>query len=118
VLCPEEEYHEIGARMAADFFSMCGYHTVFIGCNTPKENILSAVATLKPDIIAIGVTNCLNLVSLKKIIEYLRKKCGDELIIAIGGSALRRAGKTAADFGADALIESFQHVKALREEIV
>lgn len=37
VLCPEEEYHELGARMGADYFLLEGYEVFFIGGNTPRR---------------------------------------------------------------------------------
>ena len=68
LVCPEEEYHDLGIRMGADFFTIAGYDVTYIGSNTPKSNILSAARFLKPDIIDISVSNYLNLVMLEKII--------------------------------------------------
>jgi MerR family transcriptional regulator, light-induced transcriptional regulator len=43
VVCPSEEYHEIGARMITDFFTLLGYDSIFVGSNTPKEEFLEAL---------------------------------------------------------------------------
>ncbi|MHB1151916.1 MAG: cobalamin B12-binding domain-containing protein [Eubacteriales bacterium] len=72
LLCPEEEYHEIGIRMGADFFTIVNFEVIYIGCNTPKENIISAIKQINPDFIGVGVSNYLNLVSLNKIIQSIR----------------------------------------------
>jgi MerR family transcriptional regulator, light-induced transcriptional regulator len=116
VLCPEEEYHELGARMGADFFTMAGCDVFYIGSNTPRDNFISAYKTLHPDIIAISVTNYLNLVSLKKIISELRAKVAKDVLIVVSGSALSHARKTAKDFNADRLILTFEDVKAMGRE--
>lgn len=35
VLCPPEEYHDLEARMVADFFTIAGFDTIYVGGNTP-----------------------------------------------------------------------------------
>ena len=57
LVCPEKEYHEIGLRMMADFFSLNGYEAIYIGTNTPKEQVLYAVNRLEPDYLALSVTD-------------------------------------------------------------
>lgn len=116
VICPEAEYHEIGARMGADFYTILNYEVFFIGCNTPKENFISAINTLNPDIISISISNCLNLVELKEIIEEIRRKFNNKIMIVISGSALLHSNKTADYFGADTYITTFDDIKALRRD--
>lgn len=115
ILCPEEEYHELGARMGADYFKLEGYEVIFIGGNTPKENFFSAYDALKPDIIAISVSNYLNLVPLKGIIGQIREKALGSTRIILSGSAFHHSGRTAEDFGADHLVTSFRDIDRLRE---
>lgn len=115
LVCPEDEYHELGIRMGEDFFTIAGFETFFIGGNTPQANIVSAVETLRPDIVDIGVSNFLNLVQLKKIVAQLKQRIDARVKIAVSGSALGRSGKTAADFGADIIINSFADILALGE---
>lgn len=90
VVCPEEEYHEIGAIIATQFFTLNGYEASYIGANTPKEQILKAVDAFKPDVLALSVTNYYNLITTKKTIQALRESYPD-LTIAIGGNAFRGA---------------------------
>lgn len=47
VVCPSEEIHEIGARMIVDYFTMLGFDAIFIGANTPREEILNAISMMK-----------------------------------------------------------------------
>ena len=113
LVCPEDEYHELGIRMGTDFFTIANYEAVFIGGNTPQENILSAVEQLQPDIVNIGISNFINLVSLKKIILELRAKISPNIKITVSGSAFKRTGTDAADFGADFIVNSFSDILAL-----
>ncbi|MBU0997134.1 MAG: cobalamin B12-binding domain-containing protein [Firmicutes bacterium] len=86
VLCPSEEYHEIGAIIVSHFFALSGYDAKYIGANTPKNDIVSAVKALKPDMLALSVTNYYNIVVTKKITEEIKSKYPDVKII-VGGQA-------------------------------
>jgi methanogenic corrinoid protein MtbC1 len=63
VLCPPEEYHEIGARMISDIFTIAGYNSTFVGANTPLDTFLEAMKELNPSYIAISVSNYYNLIN-------------------------------------------------------
>lgn len=114
LVAPEEEYHEIGIRMGMDFFVLLGYQVDYIGCNTPRDTMLNAVKTLKPDLVCISVTNYLNLAQLPAIIAAVKaNKPAPRVFIA--GSALARTGKNALDFGADGALTSFESIREIRE---
>ena len=87
VLCPPEEYHDLGARMAADFFTISGYDTVFVGSNTPYRDFYNAVHAIKPSVVAISVSNYFHLVAAKRMVEELKKAVGYVLKIVVGGYA-------------------------------
>lgn len=108
--CPEEEYHELGVRMGADFYTMAGYEATFIGANTPRANILSAGRALRPDIVSLSVTNYLNLAPLGRIVAELRAGLPGDTRIFVSGSAFRLTNKNAADFGADELVNTYAEV--------
>ncbi len=88
IVCPPEEYHEIGARMASDFFELAGFDAKYVGANTPNRDVMAAVRNLKPDYVAISVTNYYNLVKAKTTIESIRAEYPD-IQIVLGGSAFR-----------------------------
>lgn len=113
---PEEEYHEIGLRMGADFFTMQGFDVIYIGCNTPLSNILSAVRVIRPKFLDISITNYLNLVSLKNITSAIRDMENIEMKIILSGSAFHRGQYQPEDFGAYKVINSYQDVVTLRKE--
>ncbi len=114
LVCPEEEYHDLGARMGADFFTIAGYDVLYIGSNTPKSNIISAARYLKPDIIDISVSNYFNLVMLEKIIPELKQEIEKDVKVLVSGSAFKHTGRTYADFHADGIVNSFKDIMDLR----
>ena len=73
LVCPTEEYHEIGVRMVADMFTMAGYDVALIGANTPDEDILSAVEYFKPRLLGISVSSSLAIITAERVIEKLRR---------------------------------------------
>lgn len=86
VVCPSEEYHEIGAKMACDFFLLKGYDAIFIGANTPTKEIVSAVKYANPDYLAISVTDKYNVIKARQVVEQV-KEVKHDLKIALGGLA-------------------------------
>lgn len=116
LLCPPEEFHDLGARMVADFFTICGYDATFIGNNTPYDDFYNAADRINPDIIAISVSNFYNLVVTKKIIEDLRKKIGNKTKIVVGGYAFSRDSKNISLVGADCYVDTFADIKEMAEK--
>jgi len=86
VVCPSEEYHEIGAKIIHDFFLVAGYDATFVGANTPQSEIISASRYIKPDYVALSVTNYYNIIKATRIVDALKKENKDIKII-IGGRA-------------------------------
>lgn len=90
VLCPPEEYHDLGARMAADMFTVCGYDTIYVGSNTPYNDFYNALHVIKPDVVAISVSNYYNIVVTKKIISDIKDKIDYPVKVIVGGYAFSR----------------------------
>jgi len=112
--CPEKEYHEIGLRMADDFFNILGYETIFIGTNTPKNQVLNAVVRTKPKYLAISVTDFYLLFEAQKMIENIRSAFIDVKII-VGGRAFKENHVSINKIGGDIYLETFQDFVNLRE---
>lgn len=117
VLCPPEEHHELGARMVADFLTICGFDTIFVGSNTPYADFINGVEVLSLKLIAISVTNFYHLVVTKKIVGELREKMGDRVKIMIGGNAFDSNPDHIKAIGADYYSKSFEDIKKIAEEI-
>ncbi len=112
--CPEEEYHDLGARMGADFFALAGFDPLFIGSNTPTACILNAAAQVRPALLVLSVTNNLNLPALKKIVQALHIVQPDTRLY-LAGSALAHLQESPKDWGASGVIASYADVMALGE---
>jgi len=86
VLTPAFEYHEIGAIMVTNYLLLEGFDASYIGANTPKDEILSAIRAYAPDYIALSVTNSYNIVITKQITDEI-KRFYPNVGIVLGGQA-------------------------------
>ena len=114
--CPAEEYHEVGARMIADIFVLNGFDAVFVGANTPREEIRDAINSLKPKYIGICVTNYFTLVEAEKAISLIKQHTDFDGKIIVGGSAFQNSPENYKKIGADILIQSFEEIEKLAKE--
>ena len=114
VLCPPDEQHELGPRMVADFFTLFGFAVTFTGANVPVENVLNAIGYIKPDYIAISITNYYNLMVTKRLIDKIRKAQSDlSFSIILGGQACRENAEECRKIGADMVLDSFEEIEKL-----
>lgn len=116
VLCPEQEYHELGPRMVADFFTYAGYDVTFIGANTPKLEFIHVIEEIKPEYVAIGVTNYYNIVHAKRTIQLIKENF-DDLKIIVGGQAFLERDEMVYEVGADLLVNTLEDIKKLGDEL-
>lgn len=112
--CPEKEYHEIGLRIIADFFNILGYETIFVGTNTPKNQVLNAVIRTKPDYLAISVTDYYLLFEAQNMIQNVKSVIKDIKVI-VGGRAFKENRDSIGRIGGDIYLETFQDFIKLRE---
>ena len=114
VVCPTDEYHEMGARMVADFFALSGFTTVFIGANTPESVIVSAMRYHRPDYVAVSVTNYYHLFSVKRLISSIREAMPEGSKVVVGGSAFIGRHGAVEEVGADLHLRTFSDIMGLR----
>jgi len=118
ILCPPEEYHDLGAKMVADFLTICGYKAIFVGSNTPYQDFMNAIDSIHPNIVAISVSNYYNLVATKKIIEDLRLVNHSPFKIIVGGYAFDRNTENYKLVGADYYANAFLDIeRIIRNEV-
>lgn len=114
VLCPPDEYHDLGARMVTDFFTIAGYNAIFVGGNTPYKEFYYAIDKIKPVIVAISVSNSYHLVAAKRMIQELKSSISYDVKIVVGGNAVRYDGEKIADMiGADCKAITFDDISKL-----
>lgn len=113
--CPENEYHEIGLRMVSDFFSLNGYDSVFIGTNTPRNQVCVAISKTKPKYVAISVTDFYLLFEAQKLIQRIKTVHGNEIRIIVGGRAFENNLDSISKIGGDIYYSTFLDIVKLRE---
>lgn len=89
ISCVDKEFHEIGARMAADVFELNGWRTYFLGASTPTREILKFIEIKKPDVVGLSFNFYMNLLRLFEVIDHIKKSYPDQKII-IGGQGVNR----------------------------
>ena len=115
--CPAEEYHDTGARMIADIFTLNGFNAIFVGANTPREEIGDAINLLKPKFIGISVTIPYNLVEAEKAISLIKQYTDFKGKILVGGQAFQNNPDNYKKIGADILIRDFNDIELLAKEV-
>ena len=121
VVCPTEEYHELGARIAADMFTLCGFEVVFVGANTPQRDILEAVGVVEPVFVGVSVTGPYNLIAARRTIQQLvslRNTSGAGFRIVAGGQAFGEDLALALSLGADLLAQTYEDIHRISEEVL
>lgn len=113
VMCPEDEDHELGAKMVSDFFKLEGFNSVFVGARTPIQTILKAIEINQPKYLCISVTNYYHLVSVKKTIEKIKKETKKDLLFVLGGRAINANPQAVVEVGADIHLENYEAIKNL-----
>lgn len=112
--CPEREYHEVGLRMIADFFSLNGYEAIFVGTNTPREQVYYAIASNSPKYAAISVTDYYLLFEAQRMINRIKEMTGGKVTVLVGGNAFRSNLVSVEKIGGDIYLESYQDIVSLR----
>jgi len=122
VFCQEEEYHELGARMATDFLTLLGFEAVFIGANTPAEDALAAVVALKPKLVCISVTSFFHLTKLQNLIQGMRALMVagrvSQFSIVAGGYAVNNTPGVAAQLKPDYFASCYSDLVKIREAML
>lgn len=94
VACVEGEYHDLGARVAADLLDLEGYDVQFAGANVPVDALRALVQRHQPDLVVLSVTMSFNAGALRRSVEAIREIPGRRIPIAAGGHAFAWAPGT------------------------
>ena len=102
VAASANEYHEVGARMVADFLGIAGWDVIYLGANTATEIFFETIRREKPFLIAMSVALELNVRYAKNIIETIRANDDMKNIkIMVGGNVFSRSPMLWQTIGAD-----------------
>jgi methanogenic corrinoid protein MtbC1 len=114
VICPPGELHELGARMVADFFTLIGFSSTFVGANTPQDDIINAVKYINPEYVAVSITNYYNLVATRRLVLEMQETIkGSHFRLILGGQACRENPAACEKIGADMTLHTFEEIEKL-----
>jgi PAS domain S-box-containing protein len=84
--CVSGDLHEIGVRMVSDLFEMDGWHTYYLGANTPVPAVVQALVQRQADALAISATITYHVRGIESLIAAVRRTpdCG-RVKILVGG---------------------------------
>jgi len=101
------ELHEVGARIIADILELDGWNILYLGANTPNEELIKLIREEKPDFLGISVTMAFNLDNVKNLISNIRSQSDfNDLKILVGGYAFTFGGDSHKKIGADKISTS------------
>lgn len=119
VFCLEEEYHELGARIATDYLLSLGIDAEFIGANTPRREALDAISYFKPDWICISVTNHFHLHKLSDFIQEVQLLYPlngiNQATIIVGGYAINHSSQVKSQVPADFFVSTLDDLEKIKE---
>ena len=115
ISCLPNEYHQIGARMVADFFELNGWHGYFLGANTPINALLEMIGEKKPDVVGLSISIYFNVPVMLKVIDAIRGKYKD-LRIIVGGQGLKHGAGMAGKLGDVEIVGSLDSLEKIFNE--
>ena len=83
---PSDEHHVVGLRMVSDHFELAGWRVVYLGADTPEEEIRSAVTGIPADALVMSASTHFQRVQLRHIADQLREELPG-IRIWVGGAA-------------------------------
>ena len=96
------EFHEVGARMVADFMEMDGWDVTYLGANTPADVLLDTLKQNKPFVVALSVATVFNLESALQLIRMIKNDPETTGIkVMVGGLAFNGMPQLWQTIGAD-----------------
>lgn len=83
-----EEKHSLGLQMAATVSAISNYRTIYLGTDTPCEEIISAVLKTKSEYLCLSVSKFYDSQKAGRLIAKLRERIDSDIEIFAGGRGL------------------------------
>ena len=77
-------HHDIGGRMVADHFEMAGWRSIFLGADTPTDDVVAAVEHFDIDLVALSAGLGLNIRATAEVVAAIHSRRAD-LPVLVGG---------------------------------
>jgi methanogenic corrinoid protein MtbC1 len=101
--CLAGEFHELGARLAAEIGRREGWQVELLGANVPRDSALDYIATRRPEAVGLSLSLAGHVAEASAMIRRVRAVAPGARVLA-GGVAFRRDPSLADLTGADACI--------------
>lgn len=108
ISCPASELHELPSRMLADLLVLEGLDVIFVGANSPADDLLELIALEKPDALIVSCTITRHLTEVKHLLSKLRNSDTVQPLVLVGGYAFDQDPSQTAVVGADYYCATFQ----------
>lgn len=90
VACTPGNEHRVGATMVSDTLALAGWNPMLLGARTPFEDLVALCGDRPVRLVALSVGIEEELGVLGSQLERLRLRLGPDVLIIVGGGALRR----------------------------
>jgi methanogenic corrinoid protein MtbC1 len=101
--CVAGEFHELGARVAAEIGRREGWQVELLGANVPRDAALDYIALRKPEAVGLSLSLAGHIVEAAAMVRRIRAVAPGAKVLA-GGIAFRRDPELTDATGADACI--------------
>lgn len=103
LVCPGGEFHDLGARLAAEVGREEGWQVEFLGANLPSAAALEFVWLRQPEVVGLSITLAAHVVSCASLVKEIRRIAPAAKVLA-GGLAFRLDPELGPLAGADAIL--------------
>lgn len=83
---PSGEQHDLGLRMLADRFMLAGWRVVYLGADTPAEDLADAAERTNADLVVLSAATHYNRTLLRAVLDDLKRRMPN-VRIGVGGPA-------------------------------
>lgn len=113
------EFHQLGAWMLSDLLDIDGWQVRYLGANTPQKDLISAIRSFMPDILAISITMTYNISNAAEIIREMRASSDLKHIkVIVGGIAINLEDSIWKDIKADGTAQNALEAVKLANSLI
>ena len=108
--------HDMGIRAITYFFEFEGWRTIYLGADTPRQEIVSSISVYDADLVLLSAGLTTQLTTLQKTISGIRAIHND-LPILVGGNAFLQNPDLWKEIGADGSAADIPHTLELADQL-